>query len=39
LAAADETLNQLDWCAKYLYRIREPRIAQALELNRPAIRE
>jgi hypothetical protein len=36
--AAEETLDQLDWCVKYLYRIRKPRIAQAIEQNRRQIR-
>jgi hypothetical protein len=36
--AAEETLDQLDWCVNYLYRIRKPRIAQALAANRSAIR-
>jgi hypothetical protein len=36
--AAEETLNQLDWCISYLHRIRKPDIAQALERNRSTIR-
>ena len=36
--AAEETLNQVDWCIGYLYRIRKPDIARALERNRSAIR-
>jgi hypothetical protein len=36
--AAEETLNQVDWCISYLYRIRKPDIAQALERNRATIR-
>jgi hypothetical protein len=36
--AAEETLNQLDWCVGYLYRIRKPEIAQVLERNRSSIR-
>jgi hypothetical protein len=39
LRAADETLNQLEWCVNYLYRIRKPRIAEALDKNRRFIRE
>jgi hypothetical protein len=36
--AAEETLDQLDWCVNYLYRIRKPGIAQAIAKNRSAIR-
>jgi hypothetical protein len=36
--AAEETLNQLDWCVGYLYRIRKPRIARAVDKNRTTIR-
>lgn len=36
--AAEETLNQLDWCVGYLYRIRKPEIARVLERNRSSIR-
>ena len=36
--AAEETLNQVDWCIGYLYRIRKPEIARALERNRRSIR-
>ena len=36
--AAEATLDQLDWCVGYLYQIRKPRIARALEKNRKAIR-
>jgi hypothetical protein len=36
--AAEETLDQLDWCVSYLYRIRKPQIAKAIERNRSAIR-
>ena len=36
--AADETLHQLEWCITYLYRIRKPQIAEALEKNRSMIR-
>ena len=36
--AAEETLNQLDWCISYLHQIRKPDIARALERNRSKIR-
>ena len=36
--AAEETLDQLDWCVNYLYRIRKPGIAQAIARNRSTIR-
>jgi hypothetical protein len=36
--AAEEALNQLDWCVNYLYRIRKGRIARVIEKNRSAIR-
>jgi hypothetical protein len=36
--AAEEALNQLDWCVNYLYRIRKSRIARVIEKNRSAIR-
>jgi hypothetical protein len=36
--AAEETLNQLDWCINYLHRIRKPGIADALGKNRSLIR-
>jgi len=36
--AAEETLDQLDWCVSYLYRIRKPKLAQTLDKNRSAIR-
>jgi hypothetical protein len=36
--AAEETLDQLDWCINYLYSIRKPRIAQAIAQNRSTIR-
>jgi hypothetical protein len=35
--AAEETLDQLDWCINYLYRIGKPRIAGVLEKNRSSI--
>ena len=36
--AAEETLDQIDWCIGYLYRIRKPEIARAVERNRSTIR-
>jgi hypothetical protein len=36
--AAEETLDQLDWCVNYLQRIRKPRIAEAIAKNRTSIR-
>jgi hypothetical protein len=36
--AAEETLDQLDWCVNYLYRIRKPEIADAVARNRTTIR-
>jgi hypothetical protein len=36
--AAEEALNQLDWCVSYLYRIRKVPIAQVIEKNRSFIR-
>ena len=36
--AAEETLDQLDWCVKYLYRIRKPQIARAIDKNQVTIR-
>jgi hypothetical protein len=36
--AAEATLDQLDWCVEYLYRIRKPQIARAVAKNRTAIR-
>ena len=35
--AAEETLNQLDWCINYLYRIRKTEIAAVLGKNRSEI--
>jgi hypothetical protein len=37
--AAEETLEQLSWCVNYLYRIRKPRIAAAVDKNRRSIRQ
>ena len=37
--AADETLDQLEWCVNYLYRIRKPRIAAVLDQNCRFIRQ
>jgi hypothetical protein len=36
--AAEEALNQLDWCIAYLHRIRKPAIAAALHRNRSEIK-
>ena len=36
--AAEETLDQLDWCVNYLHRIRKPEIAEAIARNRSTIR-
>jgi hypothetical protein len=36
--AAEETLNQLDWCISYLHQIRKPDLARALVRNRSTIR-
>ena len=36
--AAEETLEQLDWCINYFYRTRKPHIAESLERNRSVIR-
>jgi len=36
--AAEETLDQLEWCVQYLYRIRKPRIAEVINENRRQIR-
>ena len=36
--AAEETLEQLDWCIGYLHRIRKPEIAEVLGKNRSVIR-
>ena len=35
--AADDALQQLDWCIGYLHGIRKPRISRALARNRSAI--
>jgi len=37
-AAADEALNQLDWCIAYLHRLRKPQLAAAVARNRAEIR-
>lgn len=37
--AAEETLDQLDWCINYLHRIRKSSIADALGKNRALIRQ
>ena len=36
--AAEEALEQLDWCVSYLQRIRKYHIAKAIEQNRSQIR-
>ena len=36
--AAEEALEQLDWCVSYLQRIRKYDIAKAIEQNRSQIR-
>jgi hypothetical protein len=36
--AAEEALEQLDWCVSYLQRIRKYGIAKAIEQNRSQIR-
>jgi hypothetical protein len=36
--AAEETLEQLEWCVNYLHRIRKGRIADAIDKNRRHIR-
>jgi len=35
--AAEETLEQLEWCVNYLHRIRKSRIAEAINKNRRQI--
>ena len=37
--AAEATLDQLDWCVDYLYRIGKPRIARVIAQNRRHIRD
>ena len=32
--AAEETLEQIEWCVAYLHRIRKNRIAEAIDKNR-----
>jgi hypothetical protein len=36
--AAEETLEQLEWCVNYLHRIRKRRIAEVIDKNRRRIR-
>jgi hypothetical protein len=36
--AAEDTLDQLEWCVNYLYRIRKPRLAQVIAANKSTIR-
>jgi hypothetical protein len=35
--AALQTLDQLEWCVNYLYRVRKPNIARAIARNRKQI--
>jgi hypothetical protein len=35
--AAEMTLDQLDWCAEYLRRLRKPAISRQIAKNRSAI--
>lgn len=37
-AAAEQALEQLDWCVDYLHRIRKPQIAEVISKNRAKIR-
>jgi hypothetical protein len=36
--AAEQTLEQLEWCVNYLHRIRKSRIAEVIDKNRRRIR-
>jgi hypothetical protein len=36
--AAEQTLEQLEWCANYLHRMRKNRIAEVIDNNRRHIR-
>ena len=36
--AAEQTLEQLEWCVNYLHRIRKSRIAEVIDNNRRRIR-
>jgi hypothetical protein len=36
--AAEEGLNQLDWCVNYLHRVGKSNIARVIERNRSQIR-
>jgi hypothetical protein len=36
--AAEETLEQLEWCVRYLERIKKPRVAAVIDQNRRHIR-
>jgi hypothetical protein len=36
--AAEETLEQLEWCVQYLHRIHKSRIADVIDKNRRSIR-
>jgi hypothetical protein len=37
-AAAEETLEQLEWCVNYLHRINKSKIANAIDKNRRQVR-
>jgi hypothetical protein len=37
--AATNALDQLEWCVAYLYRVRKPDIARAIDRNRRQILE
>jgi hypothetical protein len=37
--AAEETLEQLEWCVSYLHRIHKSRIAEVIDRNRRHIRQ
>jgi hypothetical protein len=37
--AAEETLEQLEWCVRYLHRIRKTEVAEAINKNRRQIRK
>jgi hypothetical protein len=37
--AATNALDQLEWCVEYLYRVRKPDIARAIDRNRRQILE
>lgn len=37
--AAEEALDQLEWCVNYFHRIRKSRVADAIDKNRRHIRQ